>query len=36
MLLYTPMGLSQLIHLSPPYKWDPADFVETYGILTEP
>ena len=36
MLLYTLTGLHPLIHLSPPDKWDPADSVETYGILMEP
>ena len=36
MLLYTLMGLRQLICLSPPDKWDPADSVETYAILTGP
>ena len=36
MVLYILTGLRQLIHLFPPYKWDPADFVETYEMLMEP
>ena len=36
MLLYTLTGLCQLIHLSPPDKWDPVGSVETYWIPMEP
>ena len=36
MLLYTLTGLHQLIHLSPPYKWDPVGSVEMYEIWREP